>query len=102
MMHPERFLQFTIIKNPLSSYWETEDYLESGKVLSVKVEKFTSKELEIQLEFSNPLYVSIDNFAHDSLQVKVIDETSFVSAIDFVTTVKKNSVSEIEVFRLLT
>lgn len=101
MAHPERYLEFLIVKNPASSYWENEKYLESGKVLSLKVEKFLEKEIEVQLEFSNPMFVSIDPFAHDTLQVKIIDETNFISAIDYFTTAKKNSISSIEIERQL-
>lgn len=65
------------------------------------MEKFQEQEIEILLEFSNPMFVSIDPFAHDTLQVKIIDETNFISAIDYFTTAKKNSVSSIEIERQL-
>jgi hypothetical protein len=70
-------------------------------VLSVKVVSFTKRQLMVQLEFSNPLYISIDSQNKDHLIVTVIDESTFVSAVDFITTVKKLSTSQIEMDRQL-
>lgn len=56
----------------------------------MSIKSFTAKEIQVQLEFSNPLYVSRDPFYRDKLVVTIIDETTLVSAIDFVTTSMKN------------
>ena len=53
----------------------------------------------MQLEFSNPLYISLDNLHKDSLKVSITDPSTFVSAIDFVTTTLPNDFDEIEMPR---
>lgn len=101
MKTPEKFLKFSILKNPKSSYWDDINYIESGNVLSVQIKYFTAKEIQVQLEFSNPLYISRDTFNRDTLIVTIVDESTFISAIDFVTTAKKFQSSQLDIFRLL-
>jgi len=101
MMDPAKYLEFTVVKNPLSSYYEDPEYIKSGKILSITVTSFTARQIQVQLELSNPLYVSLDAFYRDQLKVRIVDESTFVSAVDFLTTSIRNSVSQIEIFRFL-
>lgn len=99
MIEPSRFLKFEVLHNPKSAYLENLLHIDSGKVTSMTVKSFKPWQIEMQLEFSNPLYISIDSFNLDSLLVTILDETTFISAIDFVTTSLKNSSSQIEMSR---
>ena len=99
MIEPSHFLEFEIIHNPLSNYADDPKYIDSGKVISVAVTSFKPWQIEVQLEFSNPLYISLDQFNRDDLRVTIVNENAFISAVDFVTTSLRGSSSQIEVFR---
>jgi len=47
MKDPGQFLKFEVIKNPQSSNSEDPKYIESGKVLSISVVSFLSKQIVI-------------------------------------------------------
>ena len=59
----------------------------------MQVVKFTARYIQIKLVFTNPLYISLDQFYPDHIMVTVIDPSTFISAIDFSTTALKNSSS---------
>lgn len=101
MADPSRFIKFEVIQNPLSSYSEDPLYIESGEVLSMDMVSFSAKQLVFQLKFSNPLYISLDSLNRDSLRVTILDETTFISAVDFITTARKMSTSTLVMFRQL-
>jgi len=93
MIDPRKFLKFEVIKNPVSSYYEEPKYIESGQVLSMSIKSFTPKQIKVQLELSNPLYISLDALNRDKLKVTIIDDSSFISAVDFLTTAALSSSS---------
>lgn len=64
-MDPAKYLEFTVLKNPLSSYYTDPEYIKSGNVLSIKVTSFKARQIQVQLELSNPLYISLDPFHRD-------------------------------------
>jgi hypothetical protein len=101
MTDPLRFLQFDIVKNPSSSYWEDPNYIDCGKVLSAVVKQYTSRVIKVQLSFSNPLYISLDSFNRDQLRVTIKDDSNFISAIDLVTSCVVGSRSQISIYRQL-
>jgi flagellar hook-basal body complex protein FliE len=101
MANPGKYLEFTIVKNPLSSYYDDPEYIKSGNVLSLSISSFTTRQIEVQIELSNPIYVSIDAFHRDQLKVRIVDESTFVSAIDFITTAKRHGTAQIEIARFL-
>lgn len=97
MSDPLKFLQFDVIKNPQSSYWEDKNYIECGMVLNAVVKQFTSRVIKVQLSFSNPLYISLDGFNRDQLRATIKDESYFVSAIDLTTSCLGGSSSQISI-----
>ena len=97
MINPTRYLEFTIIKNPLSTYIEDPEYIKSGFVNSAQIKEFRPRQIQVQLELSNPLYISLDILNRDQLRVRIVDESSFISAIDFMTTADRYSSAQIEV-----
>ena len=73
MLTPQQFLSFEVVKHPNSAYTELPEYRESGHVLSVEVTKFLAHQIQIQLTFSNPMYISMDILNRDHLLVVVTD-----------------------------
>lgn len=99
MIWPENFLKFTIEKNNQSQYWEDPNYIASGNVTHVEILSFKPYQIEVQLEFSNPLFISLDQMHRDILKVEIIDNSTFTSAIDFITNPVLHSSAWIEIFR---
>ena len=57
----------------------------------MRVLSFGEREIKLQIELSNPLYVSFDPLYRDLLALEVIDPTYFVSAQDSKTTILKGT-----------
>ena len=91
MNSPQDFLRVSVTKNQQSKFLENPKYIESGKVISMQVISFKENEVRLQLQLSNPLYVSLDPLQPDRLTVDVLDPSCFVSAWDFQTTVLKDT-----------
>ena len=43
MISPSKYLEFTVVKNPLSDYIDDPEYISSGKILSLEVTSFTTR-----------------------------------------------------------
>jgi hypothetical protein len=57
----------------------------------MRVLSFNERQIKLQIELSNPLYVSFDPRYRDTLAVDVVDPSYFVSALDFKTTILKRT-----------
>ncbi len=57
----------------------------------MRVLSFSEREIKLQIELSNPLYVSLDPLYRDLLALEVIDPAYFVSALDSKTTILKGT-----------
>lgn len=82
MSQPLKFLRVTASKNPKNRYYDQQKYIDSGAVLSAKVVSFKEYEIKLQIQLSNPLYVSYDPLYPDTLTVDVVDPSYFVSSTD--------------------
>ena len=61
--------------------------------MAAKITKYTSTQIDVKLEFSNPIYISLDALHPDDIVVTCINNGVFISAIDFRTTTILSSYS---------
>ena len=67
LKEPQKFLKIAVKKNDRSQFADNPSNIASGEVLTMQVNSFDTREVKMQLQLSNPLYVSLDAFNPDVL-----------------------------------